>query len=62
MEKAKYVSVWDGGIIIRTDCLYNPATNDVSDIEQADVVGLDMLEDEYIEFAGAEIREFVIID
>lgn len=57
--KAKYVSVWDGGIEIRTDCEFDPFTNIVSNIETSDVEGLEYLEDEYIElYDGTEIRDF----
>jgi hypothetical protein len=46
--KATYVSVWDGGIEISTECFYNPDTNDVTDIESSDVDGVEFLEREYI--------------
>lgn len=58
--KAKYVSVWDGGTTITTNCKYDPKTNVVSDIETSDVEGLDMLDEEYIELPdGTEIRDFI---
>ena len=58
--KAKYVSVWDGGTTVTTNCQYNPKTNVVSDIESSDVEGLDILEDEYVELPdGTEIRDFI---
>ena len=58
--KAKYVSVWDGGTSITTNCQYDPKTNVVSDIESSDVEGLDMLEDEYVVLPdGTEIRNFI---
>lgn len=59
MEKATYVSVWDGGIEIRTRCLFNRDMSTVFDVESADVNGLEVLEDEYVELAdGTEVREF----
>lgn len=58
--KAKYVSVWDGGTTVTTNCQYNPQNKVVSDIESSDVEGLDMLEDEYVELPdGTEIRDFI---
>jgi len=60
MENATYVTVWDGGIEIRTRCLFNRAMSTVFDVESADVNGLDILEDEYVELAdGTEIRDFL---
>lgn len=59
-EQATYVSVWDGGVEIRTKCTYNRETGVVYDIETADVNGLDSLDDEYIELSdGTEIRDFI---
>ena len=59
---AFYVSVWDAGTVT-TPCNYNPGTGEVSEIVQVEV-GDDheILEDEYISFAGEEIRQFEIID
>lgn len=58
--KAIYVSVWDGGIEIRTNCQFDPTTKEVSNIEVAAVDGLDVLEDEYIELPdGEEVRDFI---
>lgn len=47
--KAEYVSVWDGGVAIRTACEYNRHNNTVSDVEVSNVEGLDTCEDEYVE-------------
>jgi hypothetical protein len=59
--EAIYVSVWDGGTEIRTKCDYDPTTKEVSDIEVADVNGLDVLDDEYVELPdGTEIRDFTV--
>jgi hypothetical protein len=58
--KAKYVSVWDGGITVTTNCQYDQKTKVVSDIESSDVEGLDMLEDEYVLLPdGTEVRDFI---
>jgi hypothetical protein len=63
MEDATYVSVWDGGIEIRTRCLFNRAMSAVFDVESVDANGLDILEDEYVELAdGTEIRNFITED
>jgi hypothetical protein len=60
MEKATYVTVWDGGIEIRTKCLFDRAASTVYDIESVEVNGLDILEEEYVELAdGTEIRDFI---
>lgn len=58
--KATYVSVWDGGIQIRTNCKFDQATKQVSDVESADVDGLDFCEEEFIELSNGEvIKDFV---
>jgi hypothetical protein len=58
--KAKFVSVWDGGTTITTNCQYDTKTNVVSDIESSDVEGLDMLEDEYVLLPdGTDVRDFI---
>jgi hypothetical protein len=58
--KAKYVSVWDGGTTVTTNCEYDPQTKVVSDIGSAEVEGLDMLDDEYVLLPdGTEIRDFI---
>lgn len=57
MEKATYVSVWDDGIEVRSGCMFNKETYDVSDIEMVDLQGVDILIDEYIELSdGTQIR------
>ncbi len=58
-QKATFVSVWDGGTEVRTNCLYDADTNTAFDIETADVNGLDILDEQFIELAdGTEIRDF----
>jgi len=46
--EAIYVSVWDGGTEISTKCNFDPQTKNVTDVESADVDGLDSLDREYI--------------
>lgn len=59
--KAKYVSVWDGGIEVKTNCQYDPTTKEVYDIETSDVDGLDVCEDEYVLLPdGTEVRDFIV--
>jgi len=59
--RAKFVSVWDGGIEIRSNCEFNPISKEVFDIEISEVDGLETLEDEYVELPdGTEIRDFLI--
>ncbi len=58
---ATFVSVWDGGIEIRSNCEFNPISKEVTDIDIAEVDGLETLEDEYVELPdGTEIRDFLI--
>ena len=57
--KAIYVSVWDGGVEVRTSCYFNVENRLVTDIESSDVDGLDILEREYVELEdGTEITVF----
>ena len=59
--KAKYVSVWDGGVEVKSNCDYNPTNKGVSNIETIDIDGLDILDDEYILLPdGTEVRDFVV--
>lgn len=53
-SKATFVSVWDGGIEIRSNCLFNTETKDITDIETIDIDGLEVLMDEYVELEGGE--------
>lgn len=56
---AKYVSVWDDGIEIKSNCLFNPLTKEVKDIEMVDIQGVENLIEEYIELPdGTIIRDF----
>lgn len=56
--KARYVSVWDGGVEVMSGCEYDPATKTVSDIGDTDVTGVEVKEDEYVELPdGTQLRE-----
>ncbi len=63
--KAHYVSVWDGGTTVTTNCTYNPKTKVVSNIESSNidcsnVEGLEILDEEYIELLdGTKITDFI---
>jgi hypothetical protein len=60
LEAATYISVWDDGVAISSNCLYDRKTNVISEIETIDVDGLDMLIDEYILLSdGTQIRNFI---
>lgn len=55
-----YVTIWDGGTEISSNCKFNPDTKVVSEIEMVAVEGLDILEDEYILLPdGTEVRDFI---
>ncbi len=56
-----FVSVWDGGIEIRSNCEFNISNFFTNRIDIAEVDGLETLEDEYVELPdGTEIRDFLI--
>ena len=61
---ATYVSSWDNGDnVFRTNCKFNPETNEVSDVESADVEGIELyyVDEEYVELSNGEtVREFVL--
>lgn len=58
IEPAEFVSVWDGGIAIRTACHYDSATCLASAIATVDVDGLESCEDQYVELTdGTQIRK-----
>jgi hypothetical protein len=53
---AHYISVWDGGTIVRVRCRWSIALQVAFEIGSADVDGLDGLDREYVELAdGTEI-------
>lgn len=55
--KAKYISIWDGGVEVKTSCDFDPETKIVSNIEVAEIEGLDMLEKEFVELENGEVIE-----
>lgn len=56
IKNATFVSVWDYGFEVETDCKVNTDTNEVFDIETADVDELDLeiLDRQYIVIDGNE--------
>jgi len=61
--KAKYTSVWDGGINITTNCDYDPQTKKVSNIESVDPGNVQDLDDEFITLPDdTEVRDFILED
>lgn len=61
--KAKYVSVWDGGIELVSNCQYDKRKNIVYDIQDTHDINLEVLEDEYVLLPdGAEVRNFITED
>lgn len=56
---AKFVSVWDDGIEIKTSCRYCKSSNTAFDIETADVNGVEVLQEQYVELPdGTQIHDF----
>jgi len=63
IEPAKYISFWDDAGEIETDCLYNPASKEVSDIQKSDVEAEGLCLYEWVRLAdGTEIRDFWVKD
>ncbi len=53
----KFVSIWDEGTKIRANSKYNPETKEISDVQEMNVDGLEVLEQEYIELPnGARLE------
>jgi hypothetical protein len=46
---ATYVSVWDDGIEVKSDCIYDTETKQIEEIEMVDISGVDILIEEYVE-------------
>jgi hypothetical protein len=54
---AKYVSVWDNGIELATDCLYDPEKHVCFDILESDIdVGNAELLDEYVRLGDVKLK------
>ncbi len=65
LKNANFVSIWDSGeTIISTKCKFNEETNEVSDIEVAEVesMNLEILDEEYVEYGDSKIYDFVNLD
>lgn len=54
VEAAEFVSVWDGGFAVTTDCKVNMVTKEVFDIEvsMAPADDLDVLDEQYVVIDG----------
>ena len=55
IDNIPYVSVWDGGIEVRTTCTVNLKTGEVTEIAVADVGGLDVCEEQYVVLTGETV-------
>jgi hypothetical protein len=63
MVRATYVSVWDGGIQIRSRCLFSKESSVVYDIETIEVDGLYVCEEQFVELPdGTKIKDFITED
>lgn len=63
IKNGKFKSVWDGGYDVTTDCKINMETNEVFDIELAEVdESLDILEKEYVVIDNVEYPVFQLSD
>jgi hypothetical protein len=65
MEKATYVSIWDGCTPIESSCDYDRETKTVSNIETVDVdkMDIDICTDEFVLLSdGTEVRDFINAD
>lgn len=62
-QNATYVSVWDGGYEVRTNCQIDLTQNPpaVTNVESVDAEEHDSLDEEYIElYNGEQIRTFTV--
>jgi len=56
---AQFVSVWDDGVEIKTSCRYCKSSNTAFDIEIADINGVEILQEQYVELPdGTQIHDF----
>lgn len=58
-HKAQYVSIWDDGTEIRSNCLYDTETKEVSNIVTSDVEIDGSCEKEFLEFWTEEGEQIV---
>lgn len=54
IKEALFTSVWDDGIEVTAKCKVNVETKEVYDIEQSEVSGLEILQEEYITIDGVD--------
>ena len=54
IKNATFVSVWDDGIEIKTNCKVNTETREIFDIEKAHVDGLEIVNEEYVTIDGMD--------
>lgn len=54
IKDAKYTSVWDGDYEITTECKVDTESKEVFDIHLVDVVGVEILEMEYVTIDGID--------
>lgn len=61
IKDAMFVSVWDYGFEVKTDCKVNTDTNEVFDIETVDVdeFDLEILDKQYIVIDGNEYDVYI---
>lgn len=52
VKNATYVSVWDGGIELKSKCKVNMDTNMISNIHPIHSTNVEVLEAEYVEIDG----------
>lgn len=60
VKVAEFVSVWDGGFAVATNCKVNMVTKEVFDIEVSEesADGLDVLDEQYITIDGEKFPVF----
>lgn len=54
IKNATFVSVWDDGIEIKTNCKVNTETHEIFDIEEAYADGLEIVNKEYVTIDGMD--------
>ena len=62
IKNATFTSVWDSGYEVTTNCKVNMETNEVFDIEIADVDGLEILAKEYVVVDDVKYPVFQLSD
>ena len=54
IKEATFISVWDDGIEIATDCKVDMNTKEVFNIEMVEAYGVDILDKEYVIIDGVD--------